>query len=69
MSCHTKRSINNAKVAPIYVILMLLGCIVYILIIVAMLFAAKGIKKLLNNSWGLKISTLFHTIMKDRTAI
>ena len=36
--CHTKRSIFNAKVPLTDVALMLLGCIVYILIIIDLLF-------------------------------
>ena len=68
MGCHTKRSITNAKVAPTDVTLMLLGCIVCILIIIDMLFATKGTEQLLTNSWGLRISTLIHRLMKDRTA-
>ena len=50
MYCHTKRSITNAKVAPIDVTLMLLGCIVCILIIIDMLFAINGTEQLLINS-------------------
>ena len=48
-------------------ILMLLECIVCILIIVDMLFAIKGTEQLLTNNGGLRISTLIHRIMKDRT--
>ena len=50
MGCHTKRSITNAKVAPIDMTLMLLRCIVCILIIINMQFATKGTEQLLTNS-------------------
>ena len=50
IGCHTKRSITNAKVAPKDVILMLLGCIAYTIIIINILFAAKGMEQLLSNS-------------------
>ena len=68
MGCYTKRSITNAKVAPINMTLILLGCIVCIVIIIHMLFATNGTEQLLNNSYRLRISSLIHRLMKDRTA-
>ena len=67
MGCHTKGSILNAKVAPTHMTLMLLGGIVCILIVTDMLFATKGTEQVLTNNLGLRISTLIHRLIKDRT--
>ena len=68
MGFHIKKNITNAKVATTDVTQMLLRCVVCILIVTDMLFAAKGAEQLLTNSLGLRIGTLIHRLMEDRTA-
>ena len=46
---------------------MMVRCIICILIIINMLLAPKGTKQLLTNNLGLRISTLIHRLIKERT--